>query len=376
MWCLRYLPRYRAVGVDHGGGVVVVAGALDLEHRHDQHHPGLPGQRLHPLHGRAVRHRLGPAVVLGLLHLAEVRRVEDLLEAHDLRALLGRRRGRRTRAPRSSTRCRPSTSPAGSPRAPPGTPPSADLPCSLWKGKGTPSNAGPSAQAPSGRVMTPSHLAHRGHGWGVAAHLSSRHQLRSVRARRAHMGWVPGALAVLCLGIGRAASVPAGGAPPGRRGRAVARRDGPRHGRDVLPARRPGAGAGLGAVFVLCGAWFAALRSAAARSTATRATVVAGAAMLFMLVAADGAAADGHGGHAAHGGGAAGILGVASVVALVLTAYFVWHTLRCADRLSPPTGRPRPRPPAPRRCRPARPRWCGGSHRGRGRCSRGGWQWS
>ena len=85
---LAVLAEHRAVGVDHRGGVVVVAGALDLEHRHDEHHPGLPGQRLHPRDRRPVRHRLGPAVVLGLLDLAEVRRVEDLLEAHDLRALL------------------------------------------------------------------------------------------------------------------------------------------------------------------------------------------------------------------------------------------------------------------------------------------------
>ena len=88
---LAVLAEHRAVGVDHRGGVVVVARVLDLEDRHDQHHPGLAGQRLHPLHGGAVGHRLGPPVVLVLLDLAEVGGVEHLLEAHDLRALLRRR---------------------------------------------------------------------------------------------------------------------------------------------------------------------------------------------------------------------------------------------------------------------------------------------
>jgi Domain of unknown function (DUF5134) len=50
--------------------------------------------------------------------------------------------------------------------------------------------------------------------------------------------------------------------------------------------------------------------------------VVGSGAMLLMLIA----------GHSAHGRGAAGTLGLASVLALGLTGYFAWHTLRCADR--------------------------------------------
>jgi hypothetical protein len=92
-------------------------------------------------------------------------------------------------------------------------------------------------------------------------------------------------------------------------------------------------------VFVVCAAWFAAL-ALRARTLGGDAPhhVVSGATMLFMLAAGHGAqAADGsaHAGHVAHGGGAADTLGLTSVAAIVLTAYFVWHALRCADRCRP-----------------------------------------
>lgn len=87
------LAEVRAVGVDHRRGVVVEAGLLDLEDGDDDHHPGLPGEVPHPADGRPVRDGLGPAVVLRLLHLAEVGRVEHFLETDDLRALPGRLAG-------------------------------------------------------------------------------------------------------------------------------------------------------------------------------------------------------------------------------------------------------------------------------------------
>ncbi len=86
---LAVLAEVGAVGVDHGCGVVEEAGLLSLVHRQHHHHAELLGQRREPLHGRAVGHRFGVVVVLGLLHLTEVRPVEQLLEAHDLRTLRG-----------------------------------------------------------------------------------------------------------------------------------------------------------------------------------------------------------------------------------------------------------------------------------------------
>ena len=49
--------------------------------------PELLGQRAEPLRGRAVGDLLGVVVVLRVLHLAEVRPVEQLLEADHLGAL-------------------------------------------------------------------------------------------------------------------------------------------------------------------------------------------------------------------------------------------------------------------------------------------------
>src|SRR2546423_1772712 len=82
----------RAVGVDDGGRVVVDAGGLGvfLVHRHDEDHPGLLREVLHPLRRGAVGDVLRVAVVLRVLDLAEVRPVEELLEEHHLGALLRR----------------------------------------------------------------------------------------------------------------------------------------------------------------------------------------------------------------------------------------------------------------------------------------------
>ncbi len=90
---LAVLAEVAAVGVDHGGGVVVDPGLVLLVDGDDQDEAELAGEFAHPPHGGAVGDGLGPAVVLRVLHLAEVRGVEDLLEAEDLRALRGRLAG-------------------------------------------------------------------------------------------------------------------------------------------------------------------------------------------------------------------------------------------------------------------------------------------
>ena len=76
------------VCIDDRGGVVVDADLVFLVHRYDQHHRVLLGELLHELRRRTVGNFLRVAVVLGVLHLAEIRTVEELLQAHDLRALL------------------------------------------------------------------------------------------------------------------------------------------------------------------------------------------------------------------------------------------------------------------------------------------------
>ena len=89
---LAVLAEVRPVRVDHGGRVVVDARGLLvlLVHRGDDDHAGLLGEVLHPLGRRSVGDVLGVAVVLGVLHLAEVRPVEQLLEQDELGTLLGR----------------------------------------------------------------------------------------------------------------------------------------------------------------------------------------------------------------------------------------------------------------------------------------------
>ena len=88
---LAVLAQVRPVGVDDRGGVVVDARGLLvlLVHRGDDDHAGLLGEVLHPLRGRTVGDELGVAVVLGVLDLAEIRSVEQLLEQDELGALLG-----------------------------------------------------------------------------------------------------------------------------------------------------------------------------------------------------------------------------------------------------------------------------------------------
>src|SRR5207248_3136821 len=61
---------------------------LSLEERHDEHYRELFRQRLHAVGGRS-RDRLSDVEALELLRLREVRRVEELLEANDLRAARG-----------------------------------------------------------------------------------------------------------------------------------------------------------------------------------------------------------------------------------------------------------------------------------------------
>ena len=90
---LAELAEVGPVGVDDGRGVVVQAGLLDLVHRQHEHHPELLGHGLEALRRRAVGDRFGVVVVLRLLHLAEVRAVEQLLEAHHLSAVGGRLAG-------------------------------------------------------------------------------------------------------------------------------------------------------------------------------------------------------------------------------------------------------------------------------------------
>src|ERR1700761_4355117 len=87
---LAVLAEVAAVGVDDRRGVVADALLLDLVHRDDQDHVQLPGQVLHELGRGAAGHLLGPAVPLRVLHLAEVRAVEQLLQAGDLGPLAGR----------------------------------------------------------------------------------------------------------------------------------------------------------------------------------------------------------------------------------------------------------------------------------------------
>src|SRR5580693_9391645 len=87
---LAVLAQVGAVGVDHRRGVVVDARMLFLVHRRDDHDVGLPRHVLQQPGGRPVRDGLGVGVVVGVLHLAEVRSVEQLLQAHHLHARRGR----------------------------------------------------------------------------------------------------------------------------------------------------------------------------------------------------------------------------------------------------------------------------------------------
>jgi hypothetical protein len=147
------------------------------------------------------------------------------------------------------------------------------------------------------------------------------------------MGWVSGGLAVVCLGVGllhlfRMAVLRqdvAGELSHAAMGLGMAAM--------FSPLGNPLPGPVWTAVFVLGVVWFggAVVRSRRFGGDAGHHVVGSGA-MLLMLAA----------GHSAHGRGAAGTLGLASVVALALTGYFAWHSLRCADGCR----RPEPAPGA------------------------------
>jgi uncharacterized protein DUF5134 len=137
------------------------------------------------------------------------------------------------------------------------------------------------------------------------------------------MTWVTGALAVVCLAVGlfhvarlvvlrRDVASELGHAAMGLGMAAM-----------FSPVDDPVPGPVWTLVFAVCLAWFggAVLRSRTFGGDAGHHVVGSGA-MLLMLIA----------GHSADGHGAAGTLGLASVLALGLTGYFAWHTLRCADR--------------------------------------------
>jgi hypothetical protein len=101
--------------------------------------------------------------------------------------------------------------------------------------------------------------------------------------------------------------------------------------------------------FVLCGAWFAAvaLRAGSFGGDAGH-HVVGSAAMLFMLLTGHDHVESGTGadaGHAAHHSSTDGGVGIASVVAILLAGYFVWHALRCSDRLRTAVAHPAPGDP-------------------------------
>ena len=78
-----------AIGVDDRRRVPVDAGGLPLEDRHDDDDRQLARQRLHRV-GRRPGNRFGEIEAIALLRLAEVERVEQLLQADNLRASSGR----------------------------------------------------------------------------------------------------------------------------------------------------------------------------------------------------------------------------------------------------------------------------------------------
>ena len=75
----------RSIRVDDRGGVAIDAGRLPLEDRDDDNDLELARNRLHPP-GRRSGNRFREVEAIALLRLAEVRRVEQFLEADDLRA--------------------------------------------------------------------------------------------------------------------------------------------------------------------------------------------------------------------------------------------------------------------------------------------------
>src|SRR5215217_7907124 len=91
---LAELAEVGPVGVDDRRSVVVDPRLDDLVHRQHHHHAELPGDGLEALRRRPVRDGFGVVVVGGVLDLAEVRAVEELLEADDLGPGIGGLAGR------------------------------------------------------------------------------------------------------------------------------------------------------------------------------------------------------------------------------------------------------------------------------------------
>src|SRR5438270_10544889 len=87
---LPVLAEIRAVGVDHGGRVVVDAGRLLFIERDDDDHVVLGRVLLHQLRSRPVGDLLDRLVPARVLFGAEVGSGEDLLHAEDLHAFLAR----------------------------------------------------------------------------------------------------------------------------------------------------------------------------------------------------------------------------------------------------------------------------------------------
>ncbi len=79
-----------AVGIDHHGGVVVLARLGPLVDRHDDHDTVLPGKRREGL-GRGARDRLGVAGSISPLILREVGDAVEFLQAEDPCTLRDRR---------------------------------------------------------------------------------------------------------------------------------------------------------------------------------------------------------------------------------------------------------------------------------------------
>ena len=87
---LAVLAEVLSVGVDHGGRVVVDPRLIFLVDRRHDHHPMLLRELAHQGNRRAIRYALGEVIPPCLLFGAEVRSVEELLQAEDL-DLLARR---------------------------------------------------------------------------------------------------------------------------------------------------------------------------------------------------------------------------------------------------------------------------------------------
>ena len=91
---LAVLTQITTVGIDDCCRVVIQTWLHDFVHRQHEHHSQLFGDALEALGGRAVRNLLGVVVILRILHLAEVRAIEQFLKTHHLCTLFGSLAGR------------------------------------------------------------------------------------------------------------------------------------------------------------------------------------------------------------------------------------------------------------------------------------------